>query len=329
MGWERKRNMGLRTYILRRILQFIPLIFIVSAITYAIIRSAPGDPVQIIFGLAPGRDYNPADIQAIRIKLGLNLPIYIQYLQWLFGFLTGNFGYSYKAHASVASMILWRITNTFKLQLSALAISLCGAIAIGVTSAVKQYSKTDKVSMITALFLWSMPSFWYALMMMLLFSVTLGWFPVQGIATMGAPYSLLDEIRHFILPVIVLGTSMIGYSSRLVRSAMLDVLKQDYILTARSKGLSEKVVIYKHAMRNAMLPVVTMVGLYFSMMFSGAAVIETVFGIPGIGSLMVDSSLNRDYPVIMGITMVVTVSTIFALLITDIVYSFLDPRIRF
>lgn len=294
-----------------------------------IIRSAPGDPVQTIYGMAPGRDYDPRDIERIRTSLGLNDPIYVQYLRWLFDFLRGNLGYSFKLHQSVASMILWRLTNTFKLQLSALAISLGGAITIGVISAVKQYSKTDKVSMVSVLFLWSMPGFWYALMMMLLFAVELRWFPTHGITTFGQPYSIQNEIWHFVLPVFVLGTSMIGYSSRLVRSAMLDVLKQDYILTARSKGLAEKVVIYRHAMRNAMLPVVTMIGLYFSMVFSGAAVIETVFAIPGIGSLMVESSLFRDYSVIMGITMVVTVTTILSLLITDIVYSFLDPRIRF
>lgn len=321
--------MGLRTYILRRIIQFIPLIFIVSIITYGIIRSAPGDPVRNIFGMLAGRDYDPADIERLRQSLGLNDPIYIQYLRWLADFLQGNLGYSYKLHEPVGPMIAWRLGNTFKLQLSALALSLTSAVIIGVISAVKQYSKTDKVAMMGALFLWSMPGFWYALMMMLIFSLYLGWFPTHGIITMGAPYSVLDEIWHFILPVIVLGTSMIGYSSRLVRSVMLEVLKQDYILTARSKGLTEKIVIYKHAMRNAMLPVVTMVGLYFSWIFSGAAVIETVFAIPGIGSLMVESSYFRDYSVIMGITMTVTVTTIISLLITDIIYSVLDPRIRY
>ncbi len=321
--------MGLRTYILRRIIQFIPLIFIVSIITYGIIRSAPGDPIRNIYGMQAGRDYDPRDIERIRQSLGLNDPIYVQYLRWVANFLQGNLGYSYKLHESVGSMIAWRLGNTFKLQLSALVISLTSAVIIGVISAVKQYSKTDKAAMMGALFLWSMPGFWYALMMMLLFSLYLGWFPTHGIITMGAPYSVLDEIWHFILPVVVLGTSMIGYSSRLVRSVMLEVLKQDYILTARSKGLKEKVVIYKHALRNAMLPVVTMVGLYFSWIFSGAAVIETVFAIPGIGSLMVDSCYYRDYSVIMGITMTVTVTTILSLLITDIIYSTMDPRIRY
>ncbi len=323
-------TMGLRTYVLRRCLQYIPLIFIVSVVTYSVVRAAPGDPIRNIYGLVVGRDYDPKDIERIREKFGLNDPIHIQYLRWLGDFLQGNLGYSYKHHQPVASMVMFRILNTFKLQLSSLAISTTLSIIVGVVSAVRRYTKIDKALLGSALFFWSMPTFWFALMMILIFSVNLGLFPTHGLQTNpGTTHSMIDEIYHLILPVVTLGLSMIGYFSRLVRAEMLEVLSQDYIMTARAKGLKEKVVIYRHALRNVMLPIVTVLGLYFAWVFTGSAVIETVFAIPGVGSLMVEASYMRDYAVIMGITMTVTIATTLSILTTDIIYAYLDPRIRY
>jgi len=323
-------RMGVLSYTTRRILQFIPLILIVSFSVYFLMRLAPGDPIKTIYGMMPGRDYDPKDVERIREMYGLNDPILTQYLRWLWDFLHGNLGFSYKRHTPVAEMIMWRLANTFKIQIAGLIISVLLSLVIGVTSAVKQYSKLDEGLMVTSLFLWSVPNFWFSLMMIFLFSIFLGWFPTHGLQSMpGAPYSLSDEIWHLTLPILTLGLSMTGYFSRLVRSSMLEVLRQDYIVTARSKGLRERVVIYKHALGNAMLPVVTVLGIYFSMVFSGAAVVESVFAIPGVGSLMVSSVLFRDYSTMMGIIMVSSLATMACILLTDILYSYLDPRIQY
>jgi ABC-type dipeptide/oligopeptide/nickel transport system permease component len=203
-------------------------------------------------------------------------------------------------------------------------LSFLIAIVLGVNSAAKQYSKSDYASMSLAIFFWSMPWFWYSLMLMFVFSLYLGWLPTYGIGT-----GLVGQIKSMVLPVIVLSTTGAGFLARLVRSCMLDVLRQDYVRTARSKGLSQRIVIYKHALRNALLPVVTVMGLYLGYMVSGTAVVETVFAYPGIGQLLVNAAFYRDYPMIVATTVVISISVVVSVFLVDILYAYLDPRIRY
>ena len=225
-------------------------------------------------------------------------------------------------------MIESRIWNTIKLGLASLILSLLIAIPSGVISAVKQYSKLDYTVMGTSLFLWSLPSFWYGIVLILIFSLYLRLLPSGGTGALGGG-SFFEDLKYMVLPVLALGTGSAAFNARLVRSTMLDVLRQEYILTARSKGLKERVVIYKHALKNAMLPVVTVVGIHVGYLVSGTAVIENVFSWNGVGRLMVTASYQRDYPLLMGIVLVTTICVVLAILVTDIIYAYIDPRIKY
>jgi peptide/nickel transport system permease protein len=324
--------MTIRTYIIRRLLLLAPTFLLISLIIFTLIHLAPGDPITIMFA-SSRKHASPEIIALARKELGLDQPIYIQYLMWLSRLLRGDFGYSYVGGQSTAEMIGFRIGRTLELMLLAEFVSVTLAIVLGVICAVKHYSLVDVVSSLGALMGYSLPSFWIGLMFLLVFSLQLRWLPSFGVQTPGQTFSLLgawfDHLKHLILPVSVLVIGFIAYLFRMVRSSMLEVLRQDYITTARAKGVKERVVIYKHALRNALLPVVTYEGYSIGFLLGGAAIVESVFSWPGLGKFAVDLALGRDYPPLMGLNVVIAVMVLLANLCADIAYAIIDPRIRY
>lgn len=290
---------------------------------------APGDPVTVFYLSRIGGRYSHAELDYIRQMLGLDQPIHIQYFRWIWRMIQGDFGQSYIWNQPVLPLIRSSILNTLRMMIPAFVLSILFGIFTGVISAVKQYSKTDHIVMASSLLMWSMPWFWSGLMAIYIFSVYLHLLPTGGMYTFGQPPTLVDQISHLIMPVLLYATSGAGFITRLTRSCMLEVLREDYIMTARMKGLKERVVIYRHALRNAILPVVTVVSLYVSYLVGGAAVIEFVFAWPGVGRLAVLAATQRDYPVVLGINMIIATVVLIALLIADISYAYLDPRIRY
>lgn len=322
----------LRDYILRRILVSIPTLIGISILTFAIIHLAPGGPLS--FMLEMQVEVDPEMIVYMEQQLGLDKPIYIQYFIWLGNIVTGDLGLSYISHIPVSTMITAFWKNTLKLALVGLTISMLISVPIGIISAVKKDSIIDNASRIISLLGVSLPNYWLGLILILFFSLRLGWFPVFGIRTIGATYSnvfenIYDQLIHMVLPVLTATFGGSALTIRLVRSSMLDVLNQDYIRTARAKGVKERVVIYKHALRNALLPIVTLVGLSMGFILSGSVTLETVFAWPGLGRYMVESTFLRDYPAIMAMTMIIATMVVLSNLITDITYAILDPRIRY
>jgi len=323
--------MAMKDYIVRRLIIIIPTFFLVSLMIFTLIHLAPGDPTNAMGGPHP---LSQETRERIRNEYGLNQPIPIQYLIWLNKLLHGDLGFSYLSNVPVVDMIGLRVPLTLELTLLAESISIVLAVVLGVIAAVKHHSVIDASCSVAALAGYSIPDFWLGLMLMLVFSVWLGWFPSSSPGTVGLAFAtpfdaLIDNLKHFFLPVFTLVAVWTAYLFRLVRSAMLEVLTQDYVRTARSKGLKERVVIYKHALRNALLPVVTYVGSSIGLLFSGAAVIESIFALPGLGELMVKSSENRDYPALMGLGIAIAVMVLLANLCTDIGYAAVDPRIRY
>lgn len=308
-------------YIIKRLILLIPILFLVTLISFSLLFIIPGDPAETIL-TGPGGGADPKAVEEFRIKMGLDKPIYIQYFTWLESILHGNLGYSYLSKRPVIETILSSFQATLKLAIVSLIISLMISIPLGIISAIKQYSAIDNVSMAGALLGVSMPNFWQGLLLILLFAVTLGWLPVAGYGDHG-------DLEHIILPAITLGTSSAAITTRLMRSTMLETINQDYIQAARAKGLSERVVIGKHALKNALIPVVTMIGLNFAYLLDGSVVVETIFAWPGIGLLMVESIYMRDYPMIQGCILFVAIIFIFVNLMVDILYTYLDPRIRY
>lgn len=293
----------------------VPVVIGVTVVVFSIMHLAPGDPVQLMLGPEA-----PAEAaEALRKKLGLDDPLHVQYLRWLSRVIRGDFGESIRGHQPVLEAIWIRLPATLELTLAAMMISLLIAIPAGIISAIKQYSLLDHSCMVGALFGVSMPVFWQGLMLMLIFSFYLGWTPISG----------RGSISHLILPAITLGTFQAALVARLTRSSMLEVIRQDYIKTARSKGLRERIVIIKHALKNALIPVVTIVALQLPVLFGGAVITETVFAWPGMGRFMVQSIFNRDFPVVQGIVLIMTILVILANLLADILYTYLDPRIRY
>jgi len=323
---------GLRDYTVRRILSALPTLLGISILTFTIIHLAPGGPLK--FSLALRGDISPEYILEMERRLGLDKPIWEQYFIWLSNTLTGDLGISYIKEIPVINLVQMYSWNTIKLMFSAQIFAVIVAVPLGIISAVKQDSIIDNVTRFISLFGVSMPSFWTALMLIFLVSVRLDLLPVFGARTIGAVYNspleaIIDEVVHMILPVVVLGLGSAALITRLVRSSMLEVLRQDYITTARAKGLKENIVIYKHALRNALLPVVTVIGMSMGFLLAGATVTETVFAWPGMGRFVVLSTFNRDYPSIMAVTMVVAVMVVISNLATDLAYGYLDPRIRY
>jgi len=302
-------------YIIRRLLIMIPVLFGVSLIIFTIVRFLPGDPAVVLAGPHATKDV----VEQVRIQLGLDKHPVTQYVIFLKNIFRGDLGTSSRTGLPVTQEIMARFPNTLLLALASILVATVLGVLTGIIAGVKQNSKFDYLSMLVALFGISMPVFWLGLMLMLLFSIQLGWFPAVG----------ADSFKHLVLPAITLGANSTAIIARMTRSSMLEVIRLDYIRTARAKGLTERLVIWRHALKNALIPVVTVIGLQTGTLLGGAVLTEIVFAWPGIGRLLVESILSRDYPVIQGVVLLVATLFIFINLIVDIIYSFLDPRIRY
>ena len=310
-------------YILKRILIAIPVLIGITLIDYAIMCLA-GSPLEML----KGPRISDAALQAKEIAAGLDKPLIVQYFVWLWQLLQGNLGYSMKSYEPVSAMIGSHIGPTLLLMGASLALSLLIAVPAGIYGAVKQYSKRD-YAVVTAAFIGgSIPSFFLALILIYIFTVKLGILPSGGMNTLGMDGSVADTIRHMVLPVTVLAVSLAGSNIRYIRSSFLEILQQDYLRTARAKGIGYKRVIWKHAMRNALLPIVTVIGMQIPMLFGGAVIIEQVFSWPGLGLMTMTAIMGRDYPVIMGVCLLSAVVVLVSNLITDILYALVDPTIQ-
>ncbi|WP_458207924.1 nickel ABC transporter permease [Haladaptatus sp. NG-SE-30] len=307
-------------FIVRRSATAILVLIGVSILTYALMFFTPGDPATTILRKQMG-GRTPSDlaVQQFRIQHGLDEPIPIQYGNWVWDILHGNLRQSYYENTPVSAMIMNRVWPTLELAVAAMAVSLAISLPAGVLSAVHKGKMPDYLSQFAALLGVSMPNFWLGYLLIIIFSLELGVLPVSGVGS----------FDRLILPAVTLGTGMAAIVTRLVRSSMLEVLDDEYIRTARSKGLTERIVVYKHALRNALIPVVTIVGLQFGYLLNGAVVVEIVFQRPGLGSLLINAIFARDYPVVQGL--VLLIATIFVLtnFAVDIVYRYIDPRISF
>ena len=302
-------------FILKRLLLMIPILFGVIFIVFTINRLTPGDPTLTILGA----DAKPEEYQALREELGLNDSFPVQFFNYIKGIVTDfDLGTSYTTRRSVTQEILERFPTTLVLGLLGVCITVCIGIPFGVISATKQGSALDYVVTFISLFFASMPSFWLALMMMLLFSLKLQWFPASG----------LDTWLGWVMPCLSLGLSPVATVTRLTRSSMLEVIRQDYIRTARAKGIAERSVIIRHALRNALIPVITNVGIQLGHIMAGSVVIESIFGIAGIGTLMVNAINMKNYPVVQGCVLFLSISVCVINLLVDLVYSVVDPRIK-
>lgn len=304
-------------YFLYRLAAVIPVLFGVSIAVFVMVRLVPGDPVQLMFTNQPLP--SPARLEEIRHQLGLDLPIWKQYLNYLTGVLQGDFGQSIRSRQPVFEEIVQRLPNTLRLTFASLAVAITVGILAGVLSAVYKGRWIDKVSMVVSILGISIPGFWFGLMIMLLFGVRLEWLPVSGATSW----------KHLVMPAITLGLISSAIIARLTRASMLDALGQDYVRTARAKGLRGRTVVTRHALRNAFIPVVTIIGLQIGGLLSGAFIIETVFAYPGIGQLAVTALQARDFPVIQGIVLMVAAIYVCVNLLADLVYGFLDPRIQY
>lgn len=310
-------------YIIKRILIAIPVLIGITIIDYAIMCMA-GSPLEML----QGPRVSEAAVEAKKIALGLDKPFYIQYFVWLSQLLHGNMGYSMKSYQPVSEMIGSHLGPTLLLMGVSLIVSLLMAIPAGIYSAIKQYSKGD-YAVVTLSFLGSsIPGFFLSLLLIYLFTVKLGWLPSSGMTTLGTQGGAADIAKHMVMPVIVLAVSIAGRNIRYIRSAMLEILQQDYLRTARAKGIGNFKVINKHALRNALIPIITVIGMEIPVMFGGAVIVEQVFSWPGLGLMTMSAITSRDFPVIMGVCLLSAVVVLIANLITDILYALVDPTIQ-
>ena len=297
-------------YIIRRILLLIPVMFGVSVIVFSLLY-----PVRNKLGT----NASPEEVLKLREKMGLNDPFLVQFGRYLKNIVfRGSLGDSYITEQPVVLEIGSRVGSTIRLAISSTIVAICLGIPLGIISAIKQYSVFDHITMVFALIGLSMPVFWLGLLMILLFSVKLGWFPSSG----------FSGFKHMVLPALALGAQSVAVLTRMTRSSMLETIRQDYIRTARAKGQKEKIVIFKHALGNSLIPVITVVGIQFGQLMGGAVMTEIIFSIPGIGRLMIDSIKLRDAPVVLGCVLFVAVTFAIVNLIVDILYTYVDPRIK-
>ena len=329
----------MKTYILKRLLLMIPTMFGITVVTFAIIRLAPGDPAMMRVGSSLTgsiRDQQLASviIEKTRQQFGLDKPLHVQYWLWLKSIVTLDFGRSYRDNRPVMERVWERLPVTLELNLISIFLIYVLAIPIGIYSSTHQYALSEKVSTVFLFILYSLPSFWIATLLILFLGGGdyLHWFPITGIRSLNAeqlPFfeRLLDHLWHMVLPVTCLTYGGLAYVSRQMRAGMLETIRQDYIRTARAKGLSENAVIYKHALRNSLIPIVTLGGLLLPALFGGSVIIENIFTIPGMGQLGFDAILSRDYPVVMAISTIAAFLTLVGLLISDLCYAFVNPTI--
>lgn len=315
----------------RRALQAIPLLLGIATLIFLILHLAPGDPTALWFN----PNIPPEVLERMRVSMGLDQPLHVQYARWLKAFFSGDFGYSYTQFRPVRDVIADALPNTLLLSGASLLVIFAVGCSVGTVQAVRQYGPTDNLLTFVTLFLYSMPGFWLGLMLILGVSTGLSWLglPVSGMTSVD--YSALgpfgraaDIARHLVLPTIALGLASAAGVARFMRGEMLEVIHQDYIRTARAKGLPERTVILRHALRNALIPIVSLLGLYLPLLFGGAVVIEVVFSWPGMGRLMYDGVLARDYPLVMSASFLFGALVVVGNLIADLLYAAVDPRIR-
>jgi peptide/nickel transport system permease protein len=309
-------------YLIRRVVQGLLTLLLVSVIVFVLVNLAPGGPGSI---MRP--DMTAAERHALAVQMGLDKPLLTRYLAWLGGVVTGHLGTSLASNLPVATQIAQRLPNTAELAALTLAISVVVGVILGVASARRCGGALDYAVSVVSVAGLSIPVFWFALLLILLFSVTLHWLPASGMST-GAGFDLRDRTAHAIMPVLVLSLTTLPTIIRFARSSMLEALAQDYVRTARAKGLKTVRIIYLHVLRNALIPVVSVVGVLVPRLLGGAVVTETVFGWPGMGQLMVQAASGRDYPLVMGITVIMTLAVVIMNLIVDLVYSVIDARVR-
>ena len=313
----------MRTYLLRRLLALVPVALVVATVAFVLIHLAPGDPASVIAGPDASRD----DVQRIERQLGLDAPLPVQLVRWYGQLVRGDLGQSIFLRKPVTEAILDRVEPTLLLTLFAIVISVALGVPAGVVSARYHNTTTDQVLMVVALLGVSIPNFLLGLLFILFFSVWLGWFPVAGYSPL--EYGWLRTLRSLVLPAFALGLVQSALIARIARSSMLDVLREQFITAGRAKGLGERAVVYKHALKNAMIPTVTIVGISFAILISGAVVVETVFNIPGLGRLVISAVLRRDYPVIQGVVLCIAGLYMLINLAVDLSYLVFDPRVKY
>lgn len=309
-------------YILKRLLMAIPVIILVSIITFSLVHLAPGDPVQMLLGIYG----DPGLVAVLQKQLNLDKPIITQYFLWVKNVLKGDLGVSFRSKTSVSSLILERYPRTLLLSVLGLSIAILFSIIAGVIAASRRNSAVDISVMTFAIIGISIPEFWMAIILILFFGLFLKWLPVMGyIPLLQNP---IESLRHLILPALALGITQASITARMTRSEVLEILGQDYIKTARAKGLKENTVIFKHALKNALIPIVTIIGVQFAFLMGGTVVIEQIFVYPGLGQLAIQAIFNRDYPVIQGVVLFTSIVFIVLNLVVDIIYTALNPRVR-
>lgn len=310
-------------YIIKRLLMAIPVLIGITIIDYALMCAA-GSPLEMMVGAR----FSQSALELKAAQLGLNQPIYVQYFYWLMELLQGNLGTSIKTYQSVSTMIGSHIGPTLLLMGTSLILSLVIALPVGIYSAVNQYSKKDFTIVTTSFVASSIPSFFLSLIFIYLFALVLKWLPSSGMATLGADFNFLDLLAHMALPVSVLTLSLAGSNIRYIRTSMLEILQKDYLKAALAKGIGKRKVLWKHAFKNALLPIISVIGMQIPMLFGGAVVVEQVFSWPGLGLLMTSAITSRDYPVIMGVCLLSAVVVLVANLLTDIAYALVDPTVK-
>jgi peptide/nickel transport system permease protein len=312
-----------KTYVIRRLLALVPVALVVATVAFVLIHLAPGDPASVIAGPDASRD----DVQRIERQLGLDAPLPVQLVRWYGRLVQGDLGQSIFLRKPVTEAILDRVEPTLLLTVSAIVIAIVIGVPAGVIAARYHNQMTDQVLMVLALLGVSIPNFLLGLLFILFFSVWLGWFPVAGYSPL--EYGWLKTVRSLVLPAFALGLVQSALIARIARSSMLDVLREQFIVAGRAKGLSERAVIYKHAFKNALIPTMTIIGISFAILISGAVVVETVFNIPGLGRLIISAVLRRDYPVIQGVVLCIAGMYMLINLAVDLSYLIVDPRVKY
>lgn len=324
MSWGRARYLGSKAG------GVILTLLAVATFNFLLFHVLPGDPIRL---QARAGNLQPADIERLRELYGLDQPLAVQYLVYLRDLATGNLGLSFTYHQPVADILAQRIANTLQLLALATVLVLVIGVAAGVLAAARRDSRTDAGTVVTSLFFWSLPTFWTGLVLIFVFGVWLHWLPISGASTPGAHFKspwdgFVDSLRHLILPTLTLILVDIGQFVLITRSSLIDVMTEDFILTARAKGLSGRTILWRHGVRNAMLPVITASALYVALVIGGAIQVETVFSWPGMGSLIYDAVLRRDYPLIEASFLIFAVTVIAANFLSDLLYLWIDPRVR-
>lgn len=313
-------------YVARRLIQAVPLLLAISAVSFAILKLTPGGPLAAYEG---NPDFTDEDRRRLEAAFGIDQPIPVQYVAWLQRFVSGDWGTSFASHTPVLDLILERLPNTVYLMATVFVVVILISIPIGVLAAVKQYSWLDHVVTGATFAFLATPTFWLGLLLIIVFGLQLRLFPLGGMQTLGTDFDLVDRLRHLVLPVATLALVQIGSNVRYLRASMLETIGQDFMRTARAKGLAERIVVLRHAFKNAAIPLVTVIALDLPELFVGALVTEQIFGWPGMGRLFLDAAFRFDYPVLMGILTVSSALIVLSNLLADILYGYLDPRIRY